>query len=49
VLGRLTATEDGAVIAYLKAQLAHHGIAASRIPRRALQAGSINLVSAFGA
>jgi hypothetical protein len=48
VVGRLTAAQDGAAIAYLRSQLAHHGIGASRIPRRALRVGSINLVSLFG-
>jgi hypothetical protein len=48
VFGRLTAAQDGAAIAYVKSKLARRGIHASQLPKRALRAGSVNLVSVFG-
>jgi hypothetical protein len=48
VFGRLTPAQDGAAIAYVKSKLAHRGIHASQLPKRALRAGSVNLVSVFG-
>jgi hypothetical protein len=48
VFGRLTVAQDGAAIAYVKSKLARRGIHASKLPKRALRAGSVNLLSLFG-
>ncbi len=48
LFGRLTLVQDTAAIAYVKSKLARHGVHSSQLPKRALRAGSVNLVSAFG-